>query len=109
MTRFALSCCLIAFGAIAFGATPASSAGVRYVVVVNLTNERVTASFFQTGTSPVAKGPIESKRDYTFDMPPGSTEVTVTASACPGGKKLRLPTQEHVRVVVNTGCYLSIQ
>ena len=94
-------------GALATAIAPASSAGVRYVTVVNLLAAPATAVLHQYG--PVGKATIASRYDFTFDIPPGSTSLVVTSGACSGEKRLQLPTQEKVRVVINTGCALSIQ
>lgn len=95
-------------GACALVAAPASSAGVRYVTVVNLTTAEATATLLQ-GRYTVAIGKIEPKRDYVFDIPPGVTDLAVVSSACPNGKRLGLPTVEKTRAVINAGCALSIQ
>jgi hypothetical protein len=94
-------------GALGTAVAPATSAGVRYVTVVNLLAAPATAVLHQYG--PVGKDTIASKRDFTFDIPPGSTSIVVTSSACSGEKRLALPTQERVRAVINTGCALSVQ
>jgi hypothetical protein len=86
---------------------PASSAGVRYVTVVNLMSAPATATLHQYG--PVGTKTIASRYDHTFDIPPGSTTLSVTSAACSSEKRLALPTQEKIRVVINTGCALSIQ
>jgi hypothetical protein len=67
-----------------------------------------TATLLQ-GESRVAAGAIAPKRDDVFDIPPGVTNLAVVSSACPGGKRLALPTVEKTRAVINTGCALSIQ
>jgi len=86
---------------------PASSAGVRHVTVINLLSAPATATLHQYG--PVGTKTIASRYDHTFDIPPGSTYVVVTSTVCSGEKRLTLPTQDTVRVVINTGCALSIQ
>jgi hypothetical protein len=94
-------------GAIATATLSASSAGVRYVTVVNLASAPATAVLVQHGA--VATKTIASHYDHTFDIPPGTTTLLVTSAVCSGEKRLALPTQEKVRVVINTGCALSIQ
>ena len=85
----------------------ASSAGVRYVTVVNLLSASATATLHQYG--PVGTKTIASRYDHTFDIPPEATYIVVTSAVCSGEKRLTLPTQETVRVVINTGCALSVQ
>jgi hypothetical protein len=97
----------VVIGAIATAVLPAPSAGVRYVTVVNLLSAPATAVLHQYGQ--VGTKTIPSRYDHTFDIPPGSTSITVTSGACSGEKRLSLPTQERVRVVINAGCALSIQ
>jgi hypothetical protein len=101
---------LIAFALIAGSlapVAPASSAGVRHVTVVNLVSAPATATLVQHGT--VGTKAIASRYDHTFDIPPGATTLLVTSAACSGEKRLSLPTQEKLRVVIGTGCALSIQ
>ena len=86
---------------------PASSAGVRYVTVVNLAGAPATATLVQHGT--VATKTIANRYDHTFDIPPGSTTLLVTSAICSGERRLWLPTIEKVRVVINTGCAMSVQ
>jgi len=98
---------LAALCLVAACALPATAAGVRYVTVVNLLSASATAVLHQYG--PVGAKTIASRYDHTFDIPPGATYLVVTSSVCSGEKRLALPTQETVRVVINTGCALSIQ
>jgi len=105
---FAKRSFLAAFiGAIAIATLPASSAGVRYVTVVNLLSAPATATLHQY--RPVGSKTIPSRYDHVFDLPPGATSIVVTSSACTGEKRLALPAREKVRVVINPGCALSIQ
>ncbi|HVS45065.1 MAG TPA: hypothetical protein VMS32_00160 [Verrucomicrobiae bacterium] len=101
---------LAALAACALPWVPASSAGVRHVVVVNLLPAPASVALEQGPRHmAVATGAIESKRDRTFDIPEGTTTLAASSSACASAKHLALPTQANVRVVINTGCALSIQ
>lgn len=93
-------------GAIATSAPPVSSAGVRYVIVVNLLSVPATAVLHQYGT--VGTKTIPSRHDHTFDIPPESTSITVTSDGCSGEKRLALPQRERVQVVITAGCVLSL-
>jgi len=98
-----------AIAALAFAilAGPAAAAGARFVTVVNLSGYAAHAVFDQ-GLGPVVSGPVSDRRDATFGMPEGSTGLVVTTMACRSAR-LALPNQASLRVVVNTGCHLSIQ
>ncbi len=94
---------------LAFGGVQAGAAGVRTVTVVNLMTTPAYVAIDQGYRTPTASAEVASRRDHDFSLPVGSTSVDVTSSACGGAKRIVLPSTPHVRVVINTGCHLSIQ
>lgn len=112
MKRFITTAALTILGctaALAFGNPRVAAGGVRTVVVVNLLTASAHVTIDQGYRTPTAVADVATRRDHSFSIPLGLTGVDVTSSVCSGAKRIALPNAEHVRVVVNTGCHLSIQ
>lgn len=95
--------------ALALGGSNAAAAGARTVVVVNLLTAPARVTVDQGYRTPTAVAEVPSRRDHSFSVPLGNTSVDVTSSDCSGAKRIALPIAPTVRVVINAGCYLSIQ